>query len=95
MELNTLNKQNNQILIILIFLGQSPRQPSNEYRNQISRTVFGFGIYYKKNGIVEFLNIDLISCHPSSETGLEVIQNFRYINQMLKKKIEYKYFSLK
>ncbi|CAF1001690.1 unnamed protein product [Brachionus calyciflorus] len=63
-----------------VMIGLSPRQPSNEYRNQISRTVFGFGIYYKKNGIVEFLNINLISCHPSSETGLEkIVQTFAFV----------------
>ncbi|RNA02663.1 ubiquitin carboxyl-terminal hydrolase 7 [Brachionus plicatilis] len=92
-----LNLENDYILIDMdwkqkIMIGLSPRQPSNEYRNQVSRTLFGFGIYFKKNDTVECMNIDLISCLQNSETGAEVVKNFnRFLRNLdVFKKIETK-----
>ncbi|RNA44352.1 hypothetical protein BpHYR1_010334 [Brachionus plicatilis] len=70
-------KQKIMVGLYLVFR-LSPRQPSNEYRNQLSRTVFGFGVYYKINNFVECMNIDLVS----------VVKNFRNLDVF--KKIERK-----
>ncbi|RNA12862.1 hypothetical protein BpHYR1_013257, partial [Brachionus plicatilis] len=74
-----------------IMIGLSPRQPSNEYRNQLSRTVFGFGVYYKINNFVECMNIDLVSGLQNTENASEVVKNFRFLKNLdVFKKIERK-----
>ncbi|CAF0809146.1 unnamed protein product [Brachionus calyciflorus] len=65
-----------------ILIGMSPRQTSNEYRTQVSRTLLGFGVYYKKNGKTEVLNIDLISSQQENETSFDVLCGFRFLRQL-------------
>ncbi len=55
----------------------SPRQVSQEYRNQQQRTLIGFGIYYKNNNDnIECLNIDLVS-NNQGQAGFDTVNAFR------------------
>jgi hypothetical protein len=60
-----------------IIIGISPRQPSREfYQKDNQRSIIGFGIYYKENGLLKSKNIDLIS-HNLNQTGNSSVQALR------------------
>ncbi|CAF1115489.1 unnamed protein product, partial [Brachionus calyciflorus] len=59
-----------------ILIGMSPRQTSLEYRNQKTRTLLGFGIYFKEENLTESINIDLVSSFNENESALDVINGF-------------------
>lgn len=55
----------------------SPRQTSNEFRQQEQRTLIGFGIYFKdENNNIECLNIDLVS-NNQGQTSYDSVNAFR------------------
>jgi hypothetical protein len=54
----------------------SPIQGSTEYRKQQLRTCLGFGVFYKKDGVVVCQNIDLIS-NGKHQGGYDVVNGFR------------------
>jgi len=55
----------------------SPRQVSSEYRNQEQRSLIGFGIFYRNdNGIVDCLNIDLVSKNHDQK-GYDSVNAFK------------------
>ena len=59
-----------------IVIGMSPRQIGKEYYNQQQRTVLGFGLYYRENGKVNCINLDIIS-DILDQTCYFVISAFR------------------
>jgi hypothetical protein len=54
----------------------SPRQVSEEFRMQEQRTLLGFGVFYRENGISQCLNIDLVS-NNQEQTGFDSVNAFR------------------
>jgi len=55
----------------------SPRQVSSEYRNQEQRSLIGFGIFYRNQyGIVDCINIDLVSKNPDQK-GYNSVNAFK------------------
>lgn len=54
----------------------SPRQISEEYRQQQQRSLIGFGIYFKVDQSIKCINVDLVS-ESLTQTGLDVIEAFR------------------
>lgn len=55
----------------------SPRQVSSEYRNQETRTLIGFGVYFRDSSdTVQCLNIDLVS-NNKGESGYDTVNAFR------------------
>ena len=55
----------------------SPRQTSEEYRLQQQRSLIGFGVYYKLNGNLKCINVDLVG-GPSNQNGYDSVEAFRY-----------------
>ncbi len=54
----------------------SPRQVNKEFYNQKQRSVLGFGVFYKKNGKINCINVDLISDNLS-QSGNATICAFK------------------
>ena len=52
----------------------SPRQTSDEFREQKTRSLIGFGLYYKEEN--ECINVDLVSS-PLRQTGYDSVEAFR------------------
>jgi hypothetical protein len=53
----------------------SPRQPSREFYSQKQRSILGFGIYSKEEGLIICRNVDLIS-HNLNQTGNTTVKAF-------------------
>ena len=54
----------------------SPRQTSDEFREQKTRSLIGFGLYYKEENEVKCINVDLVSS-PLGQTGYDTVEAFR------------------
>ncbi|CAF0871784.1 unnamed protein product, partial [Brachionus calyciflorus] len=64
-----------------ILLGLSPRQTNSEFWNQKTRTLLGFGIYYRLNDEIKVMNIDLVSSFQENESAFDVVCGFRKLDE--------------
>ena len=58
-----------------------PDQPSRDYYEQVTRTLFGIGIYYldKKTDEIKNINVDIVS--EMSTTGLCAVQCLKFLRE--------------